>query len=133
MYKSFIIVHYLRGHHHLQTVGSLFLCFFFKVSFVNWFNFTLGEIGTRTHTHTLNIYVQQCKNILEAQSIHVLQMSWNYGHCVLWILFNTSLYFPNVGTVFVGHIHINYPLPLCGNWIHNCICAGCCFLISQTL
>jgi hypothetical protein len=29
--------------------------------------------------------------------------------------------------------HINYPLLESGNWIHDCICAGCGCLILQTL
>jgi len=49
------------------------------------------------------------------------------------ILLNTSHYFPHVETIFIGHMHINYPLLVCGCWIHNCICAGSGCLILQSL
>ena len=63
----------------------------------------------------------------------MLQMSLNDGQCVLWILVNTAYYFPHVETIFIGHIHINYPLLECGCWILNCICAWSGCLILQTL
>jgi len=34
---------------------------------------------------------------------------------------------------FIDHIMINYPLLECGNWIHNCICAGSGCHILQTI
>jgi hypothetical protein len=37
------MVHYLRNHHLLQIMRSLFLWYFKKFSFVHWYNFTLGK------------------------------------------------------------------------------------------
>ena len=104
----------------IYRLWDLYFCGIFKkfpFSFVHWYIFTLREKV---------MYVQLCQNIMEVYNIHVLQM-WNDGQCGLWILFNIAHYFPHVQTIFIGHIHINYPLLECGCWIHNCICAwnGC--------
>jgi hypothetical protein len=118
------MVHYLRNLLHLQIVGSLFLWYFKK-----FFHCALIQF----HTFAQVAYVQLCKNILEVHSVHVLQVSWNGWQCGLWILVNTSHFFPHAWTFFIGHIIINYPLFECGNWIHNCICAGNGHIILQTL
>ena len=48
-------------------------------------------------------------------------------------LLTSLIFFPHIEIFFIGHIHINYPLLECGNWIHNCVYAGCGCLILQTL
>jgi hypothetical protein len=99
---------------------DLYFCGIFKkFSFVHWYNFTLGKKACMSGSSRIfcKLIVFMYCSCLEMMDIVVYEYLLKSHH------------FPHVETVFVGHMFINYPLLECGNWIHNCICAGHHFII----